>query len=135
MKKSKEIKPKYTASLQKKTVRTVQSLQKTTTKKEDPTNVASKGLKYPASPSPAVVKKDATFPESKRLAAMDATGYELPTAQELQVMKQQFIGDSGMKSYIDLARSREENNFSPTYPPKYMKRQAKKIAVKMRKSK
>ena len=123
MKKSKELKPKYTGSLQ-----------KTTTKKMDATNVAPKGLKYPALAKPAVIKISSTPKEVRMMSTMLETG-DAPSGKEMEVMKSYFPGGIAEKEYTKLAKERVENNFIPTRAPKYLAKQAKKIAVKMRKAK
>ena len=134
MKKSKELKPKYTGSLQKRTIRTVDSLQKVTTKKAEPTNVASKGLNNPSMPAKGMVKNSNTPAEVRMMSNMIQRG-DVPDSREMELMNSAFPGQFTAKEYTNLAKERVENNFIPTRAPKYLAKQAKKIAVKMRKAK
>lgn len=91
----------------------------------------NKGLKNPPMPARGMVKKSNTPAEVRMMSNMIQTG-EVPTEAELKVMNAYFPNGFAAKEYTDLAKSRVENNYTPTRAPKYLAKKGKMMVKKVK---
>jgi hypothetical protein len=91
----------------------------------------NKGLKNPPMPAKGTVKRSDTPAEVKMMSNMIQAG-EVPTEKELEIMNSYFPGGFAAKEYTDLAKSRVENNYTPTRAPKYLSKKAKMLVKKLK---